>query len=166
MAKPTHEILPLPDFTVPMVRKIENNFITDDISLADWSKKSHKGLILYFYPKDNTPGCSTQATDFTDMQHQFDKLGYEIIGVSCDSIESHKNFIDKKELHIALISDEHEKLCQHFNVIQERNLYGKKTMGLVRSTFVYNTDGELTHAQRNLKATGHAERLYKTLANA
>lgn len=95
MAKPTSEILPLPDFSVPMVRKFDDNFITDDISLADWSKNSRKGLVLYFYPKDNTPGCSTQATDFTDMQHQFDKLGYDVIGVSCDGIDSHKNFIDK-----------------------------------------------------------------------
>lgn len=164
MAKPTSEILPLPNFSVPMVRKFDDNFITDDISLADWSKNSRKGLVLYFYPKDNTPGCSTQATDFTDMQHQFDKLGYDVIGVSCDGIDSHKNFIDKKNLQIALISDEDEKLCQYFDVIREKNTYGKKTIGLVRSTFVYDANGNLTHAQRNLKATGHAERLYKTLA--
>ena len=166
MAKPTDEILALPNFEVPMLRKLGDKFITDNISLSDLISHTQKGLILYFYPKDDTPGCTTQANDFTQMINEFDDLGYDIIGVSKDSIESHKQFIDKHDLQINLISDEDEKLCQYFDVIKEKNMYGKKVMGLVRSTFVFDTNGKLTHAQRNLKAKDYAQRLFDTLNTA
>ncbi|SUD90232.1 peroxiredoxin [Psychrobacter phenylpyruvicus] len=164
MAKPTDEIIALPDFPMPMVQKIEDEMVESEIVLDQFVENMDKGLILYFYPRDNTPGCTTQAVDFTEKLSEFDALGYSIIGVSRDSIESHKKFIEKKQLQIPLISDPDEKLCQHFDVIKEKNMYGKKTMGLVRSTFVFDKDGKLTHAQRNLRAKDYADRLLKTLA--
>ncbi len=164
MAKPTTETIALPDFPVTIVRELDGNFIHDDISLKELVTHTDKGLILYFYPKDNTPGCTTQATEFTAQLNEFDKLGYDIIGVSRDSVESHKKFIAKHHLNIALISDSDEKLCQYFDVIKEKNMYGKISLGLVRSAFVFDKDGTLTHAQRNLRAAGYTERLLNTLA--
>lgn len=166
MAKPTDETLTLPDFPVPMVSKLNEQFFEDSISLKQLMASKQKGLILYFYPKDNTPGCTTQATDFTAHLQAFDELGYDIIGVSRDSIESHKKFIDKHDLQIILISDTDEQLCQYFDVIKEKNMYGKKTLGLVRSTFVFDKQGNLTHAQRNLRAKDYAERILTTLPPA
>ena len=164
MAKPTTENLTLPDFPVTIVRKLAGNFIHDEINLKEMIANTDKGLILYFYPKDSTPGCTTQATEFTAHLHEFDDLGYDIIGVSRDSDESHEKFITKYDLNIALISDTDEKLCQYFDVIKEKNMYGKITLGLVRSAFVFDKDGTLTHAQRNLRAKGYTERLLETLA--
>ena len=163
MAKPTTETIALPDFPVTIVRELDGNFIHDDISLKELVAHTDKGLILYFYPKDNTPGCTTQATEFTAQLNEFDKLGYDIIGVSRDSVESHEKFIAKHHLNIALISDSDEKLCQYFDVIKEKNMYGKISLGLVRSAFVFDKNGTLTHAQRNLRAAGYTERLLNTL---
>ncbi|SNT70230.1 peroxiredoxin [Psychrobacter sp. LV10R520-6] len=164
MAKPTTEMLALPDFPVTMVRELDGNFIHDDISLKELVQNTNKGLILYFYPKDNTPGCTTQATDFTANINAFDDLGYDIIGVSRDSVELHEKFIAKHDLQIPLISDGDKKLCQYFEVIKEKNMYGKTTIGLVRSAFIFDKDGTLTHAQRNLRAKDYAERLLAILA--
>ncbi|PKG36341.1 peroxiredoxin [Psychrobacter sp. Sarcosine-3u-12] len=164
MAKPTTETIALPDFPVTMVRELDGHFIHDDISLKDLVAHTNKGLILYFYPKDNTPGCTTQATEFTAHLSEFDGLGYDIVGVSRDSVESHEKFIAKYDLQIPLISDNDEKLCQYFDVIKEKNMYGKITLGLVRSAFVFDKDGNLTHAQRNIRAKDYTERLLTTLA--
>ena len=164
MAKPTDETIALPTFPVTMVRKLDGNFITDEVILADLIKNSQRGLILYFYPKDDTSGCTIQAVDFTEHLQDFDTLGYRVVGVSRDGIESHKKFMDKHDLQIPLISDEDEQLCQHFDVIREKNMYGKTTLGLVRSTFIFDSEGQLTHAQRNLRAKGYVERVLETLA--
>ena len=164
MAKPTTENLTLPEFPVTIVRKLDGNFVHDEINLKEMISNTNKGLILYFYPKDNTPGCTTQATEFTAHLNDFDELGYDIIGVSRDSVESHEKFIAKQDLNIALISDTDEKLCQYFDVIKEKNMHGKITLGLVRSAFIFDTDGTLTHAQRNLRAKGYTERLLEILA--
>ncbi len=170
MAKITDEIISLPIFPSTLVRSVNatNNADHDEfqeleISLHDLHAETDKGLILYFYPRDNTSGCTTQAQDFTAMLAEFEQLGYVIVGVSRDTVASHKKFISNKELAIDLISDTDEKLCQRFDVIKEKNMYGKKTLGLVRSTFVFDKSGKLTHAQRNLRAKGYAERLIKTL---
>lgn len=164
MAKPTTENITLPSFPVTIVRKLDGHFIHDEINLTDMVANTNKGLILYFYPKDNTPGCTVQATEFTARFNEFDDLGYDIIGVSRDSVDSHEKFITKHDLNISLISDTDEKLCQYFDVIKEKNMYGNITLGLVRSTFVFDTEGKLTHAQRNLRAAGYTERLLETLA--
>lgn len=166
MAKPTSEAIVLPDFPVTMVRELDGNFIHDDLSLTDMLAHTGKGLILYFYPKDDTPGCTTQATDFTANINTFDSLGYDIVGVSRDSVDSHKKFLEKYGLQIPLISDSDEKLCQHFGVIQEKNMYGKTTLGVVRSAFVFDKNGVLTHAQRNLRAAGYTDRLLSALSPA
>ncbi|WP_435949270.1 peroxiredoxin [Psychrobacter sp. DM8] len=163
MAKPTSETIELPDFPVTLVRKLDGHFIEDNISLKELIAHTDKGLILYFYPKDNTPGCTLQATEFTTYVSTFEDLGYSIIGVSRDSADSHKSFIDKHDLHIPLISDTDERLCQYFDVIKEKNMYGKMTMGLVRSAFVFDKQGDLTHAQRNLRAKGYTDRLLQML---
>lgn len=115
-----------------------------------------KKLILYFYPKDATPGCTTQAQEFSTLFQAFDKLGYVIFGISRDSLSSHEKFKHKYELPFELISDKEEKLCQLFDVIKEKNMYGKKVKGIERSTFIIDEKGIVTHAFRKVKAKGHA----------
>ena len=122
---------------------------------SDW-------LIVYFYPKDSTPGCTTQALDFTSMKEQFTALGATIIGVSRDSVKSHQNFTEKQALSIDLISDKEEVLCKHFDVIKEKNMYGKQVMGIERSTFIFHK-GELVKSYRKVKAAGHAEQVLEDL---
>ena len=163
MAKPTTETIQLPDFPVTIIRNLDGNFIHDEISLQEMVANTDKGLIVYFYPKDDTPSCTIQATEFTTHLHDFDDLGYDIIGVSRDDIDSHEKFIKKYDLQIPLISDTDETLCQHFDVIKEKNMYGNVTMGLVRSAFVFDKNGDLTHAQRNLRAKDYTSRLLTIL---
>lgn len=154
----------LPDFelTVTKVNQ-QGNIEHTPIKLNEFINNTDNGLILYFYPKDNTPGCTNQAMDFTENLIEFLGLGYVVIGVSRDSSKSHENFICKKNLQIPLISDTDEKLCQHFDVIQEKNMYGKQVMGVVRSTFVFDNQGNLIHELRKVKAKEHAEKLLKLL---
>lgn len=136
----------VPDFKVP-------SSSGEDFRLSDVKGKK---LLLYFYPKDNTPGCTIQANDFTKMRAQFKKLNVEIRGVSRDSLKSHGKFIDDCDLKIDLLSDADEKLCQLFDVIKEKNMYGKKVMGIERSTFLIDEDGRLAAEWRKVKADGHA----------
>ena len=124
-------------------------------SNAEW-------LIVYFYPKDSTPGCTTQAVGFSCLKDQFDALNTTIYGVSRDSVKAHQNFTEKQALTIDLISDKEEVLCQHFNVIKEMNMYGKKVMGIERSTFIFH-NGKLVKEYRKVKAEGHAEQVLEDL---
>ena len=124
-------------------------------SNAEW-------LIVYFYPKDSTPGCTTQAVGFSCLKDQFDALNTTIYGVSRDSVKAHKNFTEKQALTIDLISDKEEALCQHFDVIKEKNMYGKKVMGIERSTFIFH-NGKLVKEYRKVKAAGHAEQVLEDL---
>ena len=119
-------------------------------------------LILYFYPKDSTPGCTVQAIDFSCLQDQFAALDTQILGVSRDSVKAHQNFTAKQELKIDLISDKEEVLCQHFDVIKEKNMYGKQVMGIERSTFIFH-NGKLVKEYRKVKAAGHAEQVLADL---
>ena len=119
-------------------------------------------LIVYFYPKDSTPGCTTQAIGFSSLKDQFDALNTTILGVSRDSAKSHQNFTEKQALTINLISDKEEVLCQHFDVIKEKNMYGKKVMGIERSTFIFH-NGQLVKEYRKVKAAGHAEQVLEDL---
>lgn len=153
----------LPTFEVTLVGQHDGNFVTQSIQLTDIIKHSNKGLILYFYPKDNTPGCTIQAIDFTNELQAFTTKGYTVIGVSRDSIKSHENFITKQALNIALISDTDERLCQHFDVIKEKQLYGKTHLGVVRSTFVFDKTGALIHELRNVTAKTHIKDLLALL---
>lgn len=132
---------------------------TGEINLAEVSTD---WLIVYFYPKDSTPGCTTQAIDFSSLKDQFDALNTTIFGVSRDSVKSHQNFTEKQALTINLISDKEEVLCQHFDVIKEKNMYGKKVMGIERSTFIFH-NGQLVKEYRKVKAAGHAEQVLEDL---
>ncbi|UNU73468.1 peroxiredoxin [Moraxella nasovis] len=163
----THETIFLPTFTSTIVSgNAKDGFQTVSKSLADYVAQSDKGLILYFYPKDNTAGCSTQATDFSTHLQALSDLGYTVLGVSRDGIGSHENFITKKELSIPLISDTDEMLCQHFDVIKEKMMYGKTHLGIVRSTFVFDKTGNMTHSFRNVKAKEHVAHLMTALTKA
>jgi peroxiredoxin Q/BCP len=115
-----------------------------------------KNVVLYFYPKDNTPGCTQEGEDFRDLYKEFKKLKTEIYGISRDSLKSHEGFKIKYKYPFELISDPDEKLCNLFDVIKEKNMYGKKYMGIERSTFLINKDGKLSAEWRKVKVNGHA----------
>lgn len=114
-----------------------------------------KTLVLYFYPKDNTPGCTVEGQDFRDSYAAFKRANAEVVGVSRDSIKSHDNFRSKHALPFPLISDPKEVLCNSFNVIKEKNMYGKKVMGIERSTFLIDANGVLRKEWRKVKVEGH-----------
>lgn len=119
-------------------------------------------LIVYFYPKDSTPGCTTQAIGFSCLKDQFDALNTTILGISRDSVKAHQNFTEKQNLTINLISDKEEILCNLFDVIKEKNMYGKQVMGIERSTFIFH-NGQLVKEYRKVKAAGHAEQVLEHL---
>lgn len=116
-----------------------------------------KKVILYFYPKDSTPGCTTEGQDFRDNYNKFKRAGSVVLGVSRDSIKSHENFKAKQEFPFDLISDKEEVLCKLFDVIKEKNMYGKKVMGIERSTFLIDEKGVLRQEWRKVKVAGHVE---------
>ena len=115
-----------------------------------------KHLVVYFYPKDNTPGCTTEAQQFRDLYARFKRAGCEIVGISRDSIKSHENFRAKFTLPFELLSDADETACALFGVIKQKNMYGKQVRGIERSTFVFDKAGSLRREWRGLKADGHA----------
>ena len=127
---------------------------------------SFKGqwVVLYFYPKDNTPGCTTEAQEFRDLHPQFVAQHAQIIGVSRDSAKSHANFAGKQALPFPLIADTDESWCRAFDVIHEKVLYGKRHMGVVRSTFLIDPTGKLSQEWRNVKVAGHAQAVFDVLA--
>ena len=114
-------------------------------------------LVIYFYPKDATPGCTTQGVDFRDAYKKFQALGAEIFGISRDTLKSHENFKSKFTFPFELLSDEQEKACELFNVIKMKNMYGKQVRGIERSTFVIDPDGKLIQAWRGVKVEGHVK---------
>jgi peroxiredoxin Q/BCP len=113
--------------------------------------------VLYFYPKDSTPGCTTEAQDFRDAYQEFVDAGCQVIGISRDSLKSHANFGDKQNLPFPLISDADETLCQMFGVIKMKNMYGKQVRGIERSTFLIDADGTLLREWRGLRVAGHVD---------
>ena len=122
------------------------------ISLSDLKGKK---VVLYFYPRDSTPGCTREGQDFRDMHDQFVALNTVILGVSRDSIKSHENFKAKQEFPFDLLSDKEETLCGIFDVIKEKNMYGKKVMGIVRSTFLIDEEGILRKEWIKVKVPDH-----------
>ena len=116
-----------------------------------------KKLVLYFYPKDNTPGCTTEAKDFSSKIREFKKLNTEVIGISKDSIETHLKFINKQELKIILASDEDGKVIEKFGVWVEKNMYGRKYMGIQRSTFLINEQSKIEYIWDKVRVKGHVE---------
>lgn len=150
----------LPNISVTVVQKKDDQFLCQETTLAHLLTQSDKGLIVYFYPKDNTKGCTTQACDFSTHP----PAGYTVVGVSKDSLVSHKRFIDQHNLKILLACDDKGALCQHFDVIRPKTLYGKSYLGLVRSTFVFAKDGTLIYEWRNHRAKEAVARLQHALS--
>jgi peroxiredoxin Q/BCP len=116
-----------------------------------------KWTVLYFYPKDNTTGCTREARDFRDLHPKFKRRGIQVLGVSRDSARSHTNFADKYDLPFPLIADTDETWCKAFDVIREKTLYGRKYMGVDRSTFLIDPQGKLAKEWRGVKVPGHAQ---------
>jgi len=143
---------PVPDFTAPATG-------------GDFTLSSLKGkkVVLYFYPKDNTPGCTREGMEFRDLYPKFKKAGATIVGVSRDSVRSHENFKTKLELPFPLVSDGDEVLCSLFNVIKMKKMYGKEVRGIERSTFLIDADGVLRQEWRGLKVPGHVEEVLEAV---
>lgn len=146
---------PIPDITLPASGG-------KTLSLSDFKGKN---LVLYFYPKDSTPGCTTEGQNFRDLKKDFDKANTVILGASKDSVKRHDNFIAKQEFNFDLLSDEEEELCQAFDVIKLKKLYGKEYMGIERSTFLIDAKGILRQEWRKVKVKGHADEVLEAAQN-
>lgn len=116
-----------------------------------------KNLVLYFYPKDHTPGCTTEGRDFRDAYPDFQAANTEILGVSRDSVKTHENFCAKQSFQFDLLSDADEAVCRQFDVIREKNMYGRKYMGIERSTFLIDGAGVLRREWRKVRVKGHVD---------
>lgn len=117
----------------------------------------HLPLVVYFYPKDATPGCTTEAQGFRDAIAAFNDAGYTVVGISRDSVKSHQNFVCKQALNFPLLSDQDETVCRQFDVIKQKNMYGKQVIGIERSTFVLDANGDIAQEWRKVKVAGHVE---------
>ena len=145
-----------------MTSLVEGQPIPDFTAQSDQGELSSQALrgtpfVLYFYPRDNTPGCTTQAQGFRDLKTEFDALGVQVIGVSRDSLASHERFRDKQSLNFPLISDPDEVLCSLFDVMKLKNMYGKQVRGIERSTFLIDQNGVLRQAWRKVRVPGHVD---------
>ncbi len=145
---------PAPAFTMPT----DGN---GKISLSDFRGRK---VVLYFYPKDDTPGCTTESCAFRDALHEFDKLNTQVIGISKDSPESHDKFKKKFDLNFPLASDTYGSVCEAYGVWQEKSMYGKKYMGVVRSTFLIDENGRIERIWRKVKVDGHVDDVKSALA--
>jgi peroxiredoxin Q/BCP len=137
----------VPDFSLPATGE-------QDITLSDFRGKN---VVVYFYPKDSTSGCTTEGQNFRDQINTFKRRKTVILGISRDSIKSHENFKAKQDFPFELLSDAEEKVCKLFDVIKEKNMYGRKVMGIERSTFLIDGDGILKKEWRKVKVDGHVD---------
>ncbi|MGF6709657.1 peroxiredoxin Q/BCP [Luteibacter sp. W1I16] len=137
-----------------------------DGSTLSLSSLKGQWVVVFFYPKDNTPGCTNEAKDFRDLYAPFRARHAEVIGVSRDSVRSHANFAAKHDLPFPLVSDADEVWCQAFDVIHEKVLYGKRHMGVVRSTFLIDPDGKIHTEWRGVKVPGHAQAVLESVPTA
>ncbi len=145
----------VPQFTAPMTGE----------QAFDLSQFSGKTIVLYFYPKDNTPGCTTESIAFRDHYAAFTAANAVVFGISRDSLRSHDSFKSKLDLPFELISDPDETLCQLFNVMKLKNMYGKQVRGIERSTFIIDGNGKLVKEWRGVKVAGHVEDVLKAITN-
>lgn len=143
-----------PDFSLPSTEGKE-------ISLADY--KGKKNVVLYFYPKDNTPGCTQESCDFRDFSTKFSKKDTVVLGISADSLKSHDNFKSKFSLPFPLLSDERKEMIKKYGLWKEKSMYGKKYMGIERTTVVINKEGKISKIYPKVKVTGHAQEVLNTL---
>lgn len=145
---------PVPDFSAAATR--------GNVHLSDYAGRR---LVLYFYPRDNTPGCTAEAVAFRDHHEAFAEANTAVLGVSRDSIRSHEGFRAKLELPFDLISDPDETLCMQYGVMRQKKMYGKLVRGIERSTFLIDTDGTLLQAWRGMKVAGHVEQVLAAVQN-
>ena len=150
---------------IPQIEQPAPNFIAKDnngntVSLQD---KSDRWLVLYFYPKDNTPGCTTEAKEFSEYASRFKQLGADIIGVSPDSEKSHCKFSDKHNLSIQLLSDQEHKIIEAYGAWRLKKFMGKEYMGVVRSTFLITPQGKIAQVWDKVRVKGHVEKVFKQL---
>ncbi len=131
-----------------------------ELSLADFKGQA---LVVYFYPRDNTPGCTQQGQDFRDHHDQFQAAGCEVVGISRDKASTHEKFAAKHEFPFPLLADTDEQLCGEFDVIKEKNMYGKKVMGIERSTFLFDANGKLVREWRKVRVPGHVEEVLEAV---
>ena len=154
-----------------MVKKIEGKkcpaFKGDSTSGLMLSNKDFDGknLVIYFYPKDSTPGCTTEGQDFRDNYKNFKKLNTEILGVSRDSVKSHENFKLKQSFPFELLSDPDEKMCKSFDVLKMKSMYGREYIGVDRSTFLINKEGKVVKEWRSVKVKGHVDEVLEETKN-
>jgi peroxiredoxin Q/BCP len=138
---------PAPDFTL-------QNQHGQEITLSAFRGKP---VVLYFYPKDDTPGCTTEACAFRDARSDYEKVGAKVIGVSPDTVKSHLKFVEKHQLPFTLVADTEKSVCESYGVWQEKSMYGKKSMGVVRSTFVIDGKGVIRQVFPKVKVDGHSD---------
>ncbi len=145
--------------SAPAMNRVVKNFkaVATGEQTIDLKSLRGKQVVLYFYPKDNTPGCTNESVDFAGLNAKFKRANTVIFGISRDSIASHEKFKAKYEMPFELLSDGDEALCGQFDVIKEKNMYGKKVMGIERSTFLIDADGKLRQEWRKVKVKGHAD---------
>jgi len=151
----------------PTMNRVVANFSSDATGGKKIQLKDLRGqnVVLYFYPKDSTPGCTQEGLDFKDLHSRFRRQKTVILGVSRDSLASHDKFKKKQAFPFDLLSDTDEKLCRKFDVIHEKTLYGRKFMGVVRSTFLIDADGKLRAEWRKVKVKGHAAEVLEAAKN-
>ena len=143
----------VPDFRLPATGN-------RDIALSDYLGKR---VVVYFYPKDSTPGCTTEGQDFRDRIRTFRRRNTVVLGISRDSVKSHENFKAKQQLPFDLLSDAEEKVCGLFGVIHEKNMYGRKVLGVERSTFLIDDQGVLRREWRKVRVAGHADEVLEAI---
>ena len=141
-----------------MTDPVVNDFALPSTGNKTFRLSDHRGknVVVYFYPKDNTPGCTLEGQEFRDLHADFARANTTVVGISRDSIESHEGFRAKYELPFDLLADTEEKACELFGVMKLKNMYGKQVRGVERSTFVFDGNGSLVKSWRGLKAPGHA----------
>lgn len=149
---------------------LEKNFIAPDFELPDENGKLHKlsdykgkNVLLYFYPKDDTTGCTTEACEFRDDYDEYEKAGVIILGVSPDSSKSHKKFKEKYDLPFVLLADEDHQVCEIYGVWGEKSMYGKKFYGVMRTTFLIDKEGKLVEIFEKVKPKGHSQQILSVL---
>jgi peroxiredoxin Q/BCP len=142
-----------PDFSLP----------TDGGGTLSLKDLKGKTVVLYFYPKDMTPGCTTEAQDFRDLAKQFEKAGAVVVGASKDSVKRHDNFKAKHDLNFQLVSDEEGTLCEDYGVWQKKKLYGREFMGIVRATFIIDAKGKVAKVWPKVKVKGHAQEVLEAV---
>jgi thioredoxin-dependent peroxiredoxin len=145
-----------PDFTLPR----------DGGEMVTLSALKPAKAVLYFYPRDDTPGCTTEALEFTALAAEFEAAGAKVIGISKDSVAKHDKFVAKHDLGVMLVSDAESDVCERYGVWVEKSMYGKTSMGIERATFVVDAEGRISHIWRKVKAKGHAAEVLEALRGA